>query len=68
MSVNETRAEWRCRACHTLLGVARGDHIEVRFKAAGFIVRGEVTTKCRRCGTRGVFTTSAAGEPSSSVA
>ena len=43
--------EWRCRKCGTLLGVATGDHVEVRYKAAVYRVRGEIATDCRKCGT-----------------
>ena len=43
--------EWRCRKCGTLLGVATGDHVEVRYKAAVYRVRGELATDCRKCGT-----------------
>jgi hypothetical protein len=43
--------EWHCRNDGTLLGVRRGDTVEVRYKSAAYVVRGEVTTRCRRCGT-----------------
>ena len=45
------KREWRCRNSGTLLGVRHGDTVEVRYKAAAYMVHGEVTTKCRRCGT-----------------
>ena len=43
--------DWRCRTCSTLLGVARGDEIDIRYKTAHYTVRGEATAYCRRCGT-----------------
>ena len=33
--------EWRCRNDGTLLGVRRGDTVEVRYKSAAYVVRGE---------------------------
>ncbi len=50
-------SEWRCRACGTLLGLVRGDRVEVRYKTAAYEVRGEITTHCRRCGTLSRFVT-----------
>ena len=57
---SESRVEkWRCRACNALLGVHRSDVVEVRYKAAAYAVRGELTTECRRCGTTNRFDTGA---------
>jgi hypothetical protein len=51
--MHETSPEesWRCASCAALLGVRRGDRIELRYKTALYVVRGEVTARCRRCGT-----------------
>lgn len=49
--------EWRCRSCGALLGVCRGDAVEVRYKTAAYVVRGELTAVCRRCGTTNRFNT-----------
>jgi len=52
-----TSIEWRCRECGTLLGVASGDEIVVRYKTAAYRVRGELATHCRRCGRFARFVT-----------
>ena len=54
----EDPGTWRCGACRTLIGIARGDLIEVKYKQAVFEIRGTVTTRCRRCGTPSAFDTS----------
>ncbi|MBZ0118727.1 MAG: hypothetical protein K8H88_17130 [Sandaracinaceae bacterium] len=41
---------WRCPSCQLLLGVQRGEVIEVRYKDARYVVRGAVAAICRRCG------------------
>jgi hypothetical protein len=48
---NPQPQEWRCRCCKTLLGIADGDVIHIKYKQVGFAVRGEVKTRCRRCET-----------------
>ena len=51
-----TRA-WRCRSCRLLLGLPHHDGVEVRFKEAGYFVRGgSVSCLCRRCNTPNEFT------------
>ena len=55
--------EWRCRSCGALLGVCRGDAVEVRYKAAAYVVRGELTAVCRRCGTTNRFNTGHGRQP-----
>jgi hypothetical protein len=41
---------WRCSNCGALLGIRRGERIEIQYKTARYVVRGEVTARCRRCG------------------
>lgn len=52
---NPTATAWRCPACRTLLGIAEGDRVEIRYKTAAYTIRvlhgeAEVTASCRRCG------------------
>jgi len=49
--IGHQNSQWRCRKCGTLLGVATGDEVEVRYKTAVYRVRGELATDCRKCGT-----------------
>ena len=68
---NPSATAWRCSACHTLLGVAEGDQVEVRYKTAAYtirVVRGtvELSAKCRRCGAPAVFVCSSKAEPGTS--
>lgn len=49
--IGHQNSQWRCRKCGTLLGVATGDVVEVRYKTAVYRVRGELATDCRKCGT-----------------
>ena len=49
--IGHQNSQWRCRQCGTLLGVATGDEVEVRYKTAVYRVRGELATDCRKCGT-----------------
>jgi len=50
-----TPTRWRCPRCHTLLGVATAGGMEVRYKAARYLIQGRVTAWCRRCGTEAIF-------------
>ena len=46
--------EWRCRECNTLLGVASGARIQIRYRQAQYVIEGErftVTAVCRCCHT-----------------
>lgn len=56
---------WRCPTCCTLLGIADGGVMEVRYKSAVYFVRGELRTLCRRCGNESVFETGSAAPPAS---
>jgi RNase P subunit RPR2 len=56
-STTQRTREWRCGSCHALLGVGSGGEIEIRYKAAAYRVRGELTTQCRRCGAASRFVT-----------
>lgn len=38
--IGHQNSQWRCRQCGTLLGVATGDEVEVRYKTAVYRVRG----------------------------
>jgi hypothetical protein len=42
-------SEWRCPACHALLGVEREGALHLRYKDAIYIARGPVRAVCRRC-------------------
>ena len=48
---------WRCTSCGNILGIETGGRLEVRWKAAAYTYTGtgEVTTNCRRCGSRNRF-------------
>lgn len=50
MSHTTLEEAWRCTSCDALLGVRRGERIELRYKTACYVVRGEVTARCRKCG------------------
>lgn len=56
--------EWRCRSCGALLGVRRGNRIDLRYKTARYSVRGEVRMTCRRCST---FNSASSVQPASVV-
>ena len=62
---------WRCSACHTLLGIADSDRVEVRYKTAAYTIRAvhgaaELTARCRRCGAPAVFVCASKAEPETS--
>ena len=42
--------DWRCSACGLLLGRVTGEQVEIRYKTMRYVVRGEVSTTCRKCG------------------
>ena len=54
---------WRCAHCRSLLGVARGRAVELRFKSLRVVVRGLVTTTCRRCRRESDFATGSFVQP-----
>ncbi|MDY0059816.1 MAG: hypothetical protein RBU45_08410 [Myxococcota bacterium] len=69
--ISPSATPWRCSACHTLLGVAEGDHVEVRYKTAAYTIRAvhgaaELTTRCRRCGAPACLVCSSTAEPGTS--
>ena len=46
--------EWRCKECDTLLGVARGNRLHLRYKQVQYVVDGgdySVIAVCRNCST-----------------
>jgi hypothetical protein len=49
--------DWRCTACHTLIGIASGESLQVKYKTVLLEISGSVTTHCRRCGTPAGFDT-----------
>jgi len=51
--------EWRCPNCHLLLGIAaNGNNVmQLRYKTMVYYVEGKVSTSCRRCEVRSVYTT-----------
>jgi hypothetical protein len=48
---NGNGREIRCRECRLLLAIETRKGFEVRYKDLYVIVRGTMTTECRRCGT-----------------
>jgi hypothetical protein len=47
---NETPAsDWRCRRCGCLLGIRKQGRVFLKYKAAQYAVRGDVTATCRNC-------------------
>ena len=46
--------EWRCKACDTRLGIQEDEELHLKYKKAGYQVRGKgavVKATCRNCGT-----------------
>ena len=52
---------WRCRRCHSLLGMEREGELHLKYKAARYVVAGVVITTCRRCSTVNQWSSDAAG-------
>jgi hypothetical protein len=50
------RYEWRCRACRSLLGIASGGELHLKYKDVEHRVRGACEHTCRRCRTANVIT------------
>jgi RNase P subunit RPR2 len=46
--------KWTCPHCQTLLGIRNGDQLEIRYKAAMYVVEAmkRITAICRKCGKR----------------
>lgn len=70
-TISPSATPWRCSACHTLLGVADGDRVEVRYKTAAYTIRvlhgaAELTARCRRCGAPAAFVCAPKVEPGTS--
>ncbi len=61
MSEIVVQQEWRCASCDALLGVFDGERLDLRYKTAVHKVRGDVASRCRRCGTQCQFTTQKPG-------
>jgi len=59
---------WRCAACRTLLGLADGDRVEIRYKTAAYTIQvlqgaTEITASCRRCGAPAALSLAPEAEP-----
>jgi hypothetical protein len=50
MEARVTERRWRCSRCGTLLGIARGEEMEMKYRDAHYVAQGPVKAICRRCG------------------
>lgn len=45
-----TERRWTCARCGTLLGIARGSEVELKYRDARYVAQGPVKATCHRCG------------------
>jgi len=43
---------WNCPICQTLLGIRKGDEMEIRYKTVKYVVKAadSIEATCRKCG------------------